>query len=556
MIPRATHLLALLALVGALSIATAEPPAPAHAFAVTVNPLATEAALDAMRSGGNAVDGTIAAALTLAVVDGHNSGLGGGIFLLVRSPDGALTAIDGRETAPAAATRDMFVRDGRADPELSQTGALAAGVPGHLAALDAAARLFARVPLRRHFTKAADLADNGFVPDAHYEARLRGTQRDLERFPASAAVFLAPRVDGRLRQPDLGRTLRSLADYGADWFYLGPFAEKTAAWMKANGGLLTWDDFHAYRVERREPLRTLYRGHEIVGFPPPSSGGVHVAQLLNILEAFDLEPMGDRSADFAHLLGEAMKLAFADRAHWLGDPAFARVPRGLAGKPYAVEFARKIDRARAAPVPTHGDPPAATTDVFSKHTTHFSVADSDGWWVAATATINTSFGSKVVVPGTGVVLNNEMDDFSAQPGTPNAFGLVGAEANAVAPGKRPLSSMSPTLVLHDGKPIASLGAAGGPTIITQVVLALVRALDFHQPPAMALAGPRLHHQWRPDELRLEATWPPAVRADLEKRGHHIELVNSLGAAQMIALAPDGSFVGGADPRGSGSAAGF
>jgi len=534
----------------------AEPPL-RRGIAATSHPLATEAALEAMRAGGSAVDGALAAVLTLAVVDGFNSGLGGGCFWLIHAPDGAITAIDGRETAPAAASRDMYVRDGRADPALSQTGALAVGVPGLVAALDEAARAGARLPLARAYDRAATLAADGFVPDAAYESRLQATAADLRRFPASAAAFLAPRAkDGRLRQPDLAATLRSLEREGSGWFYRGPFAEMTAAWMKDHGGLLTRADFEAYRALRRDPLRTTYRGHDIIGFPPPSSGGVHVAQILNIAENFDLRAMGAGRADGVHTLAGAMALAFADRAHWLGDPDFTQVPRGLVEKDYAAALAARLDPQRVTAVPDHGRPPDAAGDVFRKHTTHLSVADHDGWWVACTATINTTFGSKVVVPGTGVVLNNEMDDFSAQPGTPNAFGLVGAEANAIAPGKRPLSSMSPTLVLRDGRPVASLGAAGGPTIITQVVLALVGMIDFGQSPAEALAGPRFHHQWRPDSLRLETAVPEPVRDSLRQRGHSLDLTGALGAAQMIMQSADGVFSGAADPRGLGRAGGW
>lgn len=550
-----------IALAGIALAITAMPRAladePRRGMAATGHPMATEAALEAMRAGGTAVDGAIAAALTLAVVDAHNSGLGGGAFWLIHAPDGSITAIDGREMAPAAATRDMYLRDGRADPQLSQTGPLAVAVPGWVAALHDASGAGAKLPLARAFRRAADLADQGFVPDAAFESRLRATTAELARFPASAQAFLAPRDEaGRLRQPDLAATLRALAEHGGDWFYRGPFAQRTAAWMKENGGLLTEDDFAAYRTVRREPLRTQYRGHDIIGFPPPSSGGVHVAQILNILENFDLRSLGDGSTDFVHTVAGAMALAFADRAHWLGDPDFTAVPRGLVEKDYAASLAARLDPHRALSVPGHSRPPDAEGDVFRKHTTHFSVADRDGWWVACTATINTSFGSKVVIPGTGVVLNNEMDDFSAQPGTPNAFGLVGAEANAIAPLKRPLSSMSPTLVLRNGRPVASLGAAGGPTIITQVALALVRTIDFQLPPAEALAAPRLHHQWRPNSLRLERAFPEPVRLELTQRGHPLDPTSPFGATQMIAQSPDGRFLGAADPRGLGTAAGW
>jgi gamma-glutamyltranspeptidase/glutathione hydrolase len=277
-----------------------------------------------------------------------------------------------------------------------------------------------------------------------------------------------------------------------------------------------------------------------------------VAQILNILEVFDLPSMAPDSAEFVHLVTEAMRLAFADRAHWLGDADFAPVPRGLTSKTYARRLAKKIDPAKAATVDAHSTPSNAGTDLFGKHTTHFTTADSDGWWVACTATVNTTFGSGVVIPGTGIVMNNEMDDFSAQPGAPNVFGLTGAEANAVAPGKRPLSSMSPTIVLRDGKPIFTIGAAGGPTIITQVVLAIIQVVDFGKPPAEALGQARFHHQWKPNRLLVEKALGQAAIDALRAKGHTVKVVNTLGAAQAIGLGEGGKpFTGSPDPRGRG-----
>jgi len=528
----------------------------------TVHPLATDAAVDALRRGGNAVDAIVTAGLVLSVVDSHNSGIGGGCFLVIRRANGEVVAIDGREMAPAKATRDMFLREGKAVAELSQTGALASGVPGEVAAFHQAVTKYGKLPWADHCLTAARVAEAGFPVTRNFASRLAGVAKELEKFPASRAVFLRP--DGQpwqagdvLRQHELSRTFRSLAAQGPDWFYRGPFAKLTAAWMRANGGLLTEADFAGYVAKPRPPLRTTYRGHEIIGFPPPSSGGVHVAQILNLLEHFDLKALGADSPDFVHVVAEAMKLAFADRAHWLGDPDFAPVPRGLVDKGYAAQLAKQIDLKQAARV-QHGTPPNATSDVFGKHTTHFSAADAEGNWVACTATINTSYGSKVVVPGTGVVLNNEMDDFSAQPGTANFFGLVGAEANAVAPGKRPLSSMSPTIVLRDGRPILSVGAAGGPTIITQTLLAILHTIDFGRDPVEALAQPRFHQQWSPDELRIEKTFPDAVRRELERRGHKLKELNSIGACQAVGRSKDGKiFLGAHDPRVTdGKAAGF
>jgi gamma-glutamyltranspeptidase/glutathione hydrolase len=539
---------------------------PLHAaergMVATVHPLATDRAVDAMRRGGNAVDAIVTAGLVLSVVDSHNSGIGGGCFLLIRRANGEVIAIDGRETAPVKAMRDMFLRDGKAVAGLSQTGALASGVPGEIAAFHQALTKFGKLPWRDHCLAAAQVAEAGFPVTRNYVSRLAGVTKDIEQFPSSRAIFLKPdgspwKAGDTLRQPDLGKTLRALAEQGSDWFYRGPFAKAAADWMRANGGLLTEADFASYVAKPREPLRTTYRGHEIIGFPPPSSGGVHVAQILNILEHFDLKAFGADSPDFVHVVAEAMKLAFADRAHWLGDPDFAPVPRGLVDKGYAAQLAKQIDLKRAARV-QHGTPPNATSDVFSKHTTHFSAADAEGNWVACTATINTSYGSKVVVPGTGVVLNNEMDDFSAQPGVANYFGLVGAEANAVAPGKRPLSSMSPTIVLRNGKPILSVGAAGGPTIITQTLLAIIHTVDFGCDPAEALAQPRFHQQWSPDELRIEKKFPPEVRRELERRGHKLKEFDAIGACQAVGLARDGkTFLGAHDPRVTdGKAAGF
>jgi gamma-glutamyltranspeptidase/glutathione hydrolase len=527
---------------------------PRRAFAATVNPIATDAALVAMRDGGNAVDGAIAAATALGVVDSHNSGIGGGLFMLIRKPDGTFIAIDGREMAPAAATHDMFLRDGKGDPKLSQEGALASGVPGWLAALEDAATNFGKQPLKRHLLAAAQIAEGGFVPDPGFAARRDRMKTELQRHPETAAILLQPLEGGKLRLADLAATYRHIATDGTAWFYRGPFAEKTAVWMKANGGLMTAADFAGYQVKRREPLRTTYRGHEIIGFPPPSSGGVHVAEILNILENSDLRAMGDGSADFIHTVAEAMKLAFADRAWWLGDPDFATVPRGLIDKTYAKSLAAKIDPQHALAVPSQGQPP--DLGVFGKHTTHFSVADADGWWVGCTATINTTWGSLVTVPGTGVILNDEMDDFSIQPGVPNAFGLVGAEANAVHAGKRPLSSMSPTIVLKDGKPILVVGAAGGPTIISQAVLAIIRTVDFGLPPGEAIGRPRFHHQWKPDSLRIERAVPAAVREELKKRGHTLSIVEEIGVSQAVAVDAAGAFSGASDPRVSGKAGGF
>jgi gamma-glutamyltranspeptidase/glutathione hydrolase len=344
---------------------------------------------------------------------------------------------------------------------------------------------------------------------------------------------------------------------GIDWFYRGEFANRVAAWMEKNGGLLTREDFANYAVKQRTPLQTTYRDYTIVGFPPPSSGGVHVAQILNILEHFDLAELHRREPIVAtHVVVEATKLAFADRAHWLGDADFVSVPRGLASKQYAATLAERIQLDKVIEVPKHSTPDGWEQDLFGGHTAHIAAADDLGNWVAITATVNTTFGSKVIVPGTGIVLNNEMDDFSAQPGVPNVFGLIGAENNSVKPRKRPLSSMSPTIVLQDGRPMLTVGASGGPRIITQVLLAIIRHLDYQMPLDQALAEPRFHHQWVPNEIWCEEAYPVALRVQLEQLGHKLKADDKKGATQAIVWLPERGFLGVHDPRVPGKAAGY
>ncbi len=528
----------------------------------TVHPLATDAGLAVFREGGNAIDAAVTAALTLGVVDSENSGIGGGCLILIRTADGKFTAIDGREMAPAAANKNMFVRDGKPMPTASQTGPLASGVPAALAAYKIALERCGSIKLARALKPGAQLADDGFEISAGYAAAIRSEQKNLSKYEGSRAIFFRP--DGspiaagdRLVQKDLANTYNQIAEHGTNWFYRGELAKTIGNWMAANGGIITAADFATYEAKVREPLHSTYRDYQIVGFPPPSSGGIHVAQILNILEPFDLKSTAKSDPIAAtHIISEAFKLAFADRAYWLGDADFVSVPRGLTSKEYARQLAAKIDPKRATDVATHGSPPNYSQDVFGRHTTHIAAADAAGNWVAITATVNTTFGSKVVVPGTGVVLNDEMDDFSIFPGMPNAFGLVGAENNSVAPGKRPLSSMSPTIILDkDGKPILTVGAAGGPKIITQVVLAIVRVLDFNQSLPDAVEGRRFHHQWRPNLVSYEKGLEPKIVEGLRERGHNVEELDSAGRTQAIAVNADGKLVGVADPRSSGKAAG-
>jgi len=501
----------------------------------TVHPLATAAGQQAFEKGGNAIDAAIAAGLTLGVVDGHNSGIGGGCFFVIHAADGTVTCIDGREMAPAKAQRDMYVIDGKLDDEASKTGALASGVPGYLKACSAAQRKHGKLVLADVLLPAAEIAEKGFPIDEVYARKLKATAAKLAKFPSSAAIFLKDgkplEKDQVLVQTDLAATYRAVAKYGIEWFYDGAFAQKTDEWMAANGGIMTAQDFASYQAPEREAIRSKYRGYDLITMPPPSSGGVHVAQILNILEYFPIRHF--RASSRIHVITEAMKLAFADRAYWLGDPDFAPVPRGLVDTDYAAVLAQKINLDHTTPVPSHNMPPHWEGDIFGKHTTFLCTADAEGNWVALNQTINTAFGSKVVIPGTGVLLNDEMDDFAVQPGIPNAFKLVGAEANAVAPGKRPLSSMSPTIVLKDHKPVIVTGAAGGPTIITQALLLLTHIIDDGMLPAEALAEPRFHHQWNPDELKIEKAFGEGTLKRVSALGHKLAESEGFGACQAI-----------------------
>ena len=533
-----------------------------HGMVATVQPIATDQALKVLREGGNAVDAAVSAALMLGVVDGHNSGIGGGCFILIRQPDGKILAIDGRETAPLSAQRDMYVRDGKAIAELSRTGPLAIAVPGALAAYQQALGKAGTRKLAELLEPAAKVAEAGYPIDRVMARNIATTADDLAKFPATRRIFLKP--DGQpyqqgdiLVQKDLARSYRAIAREGVGWFYRGCYAQRVSSWMAKNGGILRSRDFRCYRATQREPIRSTYRGYEIIGFPPPSSGGIHVAQILNILEHFDLRKLYEEDrAEFTNVIANAMKLAFADRAHWLGDTDFVDVPRGLISQEYARQLAGKIDPKSATHVDKYGTPEDWETNLFDRHTTHIATADAQGYWVGITATINTSFGSKVVVPCTGILLNNEMDDFSSQPGAPNAFGLVGSENNSIAPGKQPLSSMSPTIVLKDGKPILTLGAAGGPKIITQVVLGIIRVIDLEWSVEKAVGEGRWHHQWLPNRLFVEGNFEESILDALRGQGHVGQRLERGGVMQAIYRSPNGIFYGVSDPRVPGKAAGF
>ena len=530
----------------------------------TVHPLASQAALDTFSRGGNAIDAAVAASAMLSVVDGFNSGLGGGGLALIRTSDGIVHAYDGREKAPANSSPEMFYKQGFPDPQLSQMGPLAVGVPGLPALLERISSDHGKLSWVPALEGAAQVAEDGFSLDANYVGRLSSAAERLAKFQGSAEVLLDEQarpwqVGHRLQQPDLASTLRCLAEQGSAWFYEGEFAKQIEKFMQENGGVLRSSDMASYDVQLRPSIESEYRGHRVFGFPPPSSGGIHIAQMLGMLRGFDVAALFQEStATGCHLLLEVMKRAMADRADWWGDADFVKVPRGLIAEDYLAERAQSIELQRATPVASHGVPPRSDVDLFGKggHTTHLTTADEFGNVVALTQTVNTTFGSKIVLPGTGVVLNNEMDDFSIAAGVRNAFGLLGSDANLVAPCKRPLSSMSPTIVTDAaGLPLLSCGAAGGPKIITTALQVLVRVLDLDQKIDEAIAAPRVHHQWSPDTAVCEEAWPVDIVRQLEAMGHQVELIDHAAVSQGVS-ATDRQLCAASDPRVPSSARGM
>jgi gamma-glutamyltranspeptidase/glutathione hydrolase len=522
--------------------------------------LATEVGVDVLKAGGNAVDAAVAVGFALAVTLPSAGNLGGGGFMLVHMAgdddaggSGETIAIDYRETAPAAATRDMFLdADGEADPELSRFASLAIGVPGTVAGLALALERYGTMPLAQVMAPAIRLAEEGFPVSAELSQSLKGAAERLTRWPSTAAVFYKPEGAAYepgevLRQPELAQSLRAIASKGPAAFYKGEIAEKIADEMERSGGLITLADLAAYEAKLRAPVGGVYRGYDIFSMPPPSSGGTHVVQILNILEGYDLASLGAGSAEAIHLMAEAMKRAYADRSEYLGDSDFVDVPvKGLTSKAYAAELRAGIDPDRATPSATvkPGDPRFHE----SGETTHFSVVDAAGNAVANTYTLNFGYGVGLVAEGTGILLNNEMDDFSAKPGVANAYGLIGGEANAVGAGKRPLSSMSPTIVLRDGEVFLVTGSPGGSLIITTVLQVIVNVVDHGMNVAEASVFPRVHHQWLPDELRVEEGLSPDTARLLQGKGHLVEVKPTMGAAQSVLRRADGALFGASDPR--------
>ncbi|MGG5929117.1 gamma-glutamyltransferase [Salmonella enterica] len=519
----------------------------------SVDVMATQVGVDILKQGGNAVDAAVAVGYALAVTHPQAGNLGGGGFMLLRTKDGATTAIDFREMAPAGATRDMFLDEqGNPDSKKSLTSPLASGTPGTVAGLSLALEKYGSLPLNSVVRPAIKLAQEGFiVNDALADDLKTYGSEVLPHHENSKAIFWKdgePLKKGdKLVQQDLANSLTMIAENGPDAFYKGEIARQIAQQMQQNGGLITTDDLAAYQAVERTPVSGEYRGYQIFSMPPPSSGGIHIVQILNILENFDMNKYGFGSADAIQIMAEAEKYAYADRSEYLGDPDFVNVPwQALTSKTYAKSIAGQIDINKAKP--SSEIRPGKLAPYESDQTTHFSVVDKDGNAVAVTYTLNTTFGTGIVAGNTGILLNNQMDDFSAKPGVPNVYGLVGGEANAVGPKKRPLSSMSPTIVVKDGKTWLVTGSPGGSRIITTVLQMVVNTIDFGMNVAEATNAPRFHHQWLPDELRVEKGFSPDTLKLLEQKGQKVALKEAMGSTQSIMVGPDGELYGASDPR--------
>jgi gamma-glutamyltranspeptidase/glutathione hydrolase len=548
----------LLLLAAAIPVWSAQPVRARHGMVVSRETHATQAGLKILEAGGNAVDAAIAVGFALAVTHPSAGNIGGGGFMLVRMADGRTTFIDFRERAPESATRNMYLDANNKLTKDSITGYRASGVPGTVAGFEYASKKFGKKPWEELVRPAIDLAGKGFTLSYAQANSLRNAAKGLSEFPESNRIFLR---GGQYYEPgdifvqgDLAKTLERVAKSGAQDFYHGETARRLAADMQAHGGTITLADLAGYKAIERKPLTGKYHGYDIITSPPPSSGGVGILQMLGVLDGTGFEKGGAGSAQAVHYMTEAMRRFFADRNEHMGDPDFVRVPAaGMLNPQYIKKLRASIDPERATP--SSEIKAGVFTGRESMETTHYTVADEEGNIVAVTYTLNGGYGSKVTPRGLGFLLNNEMDDFAAKPGEPNMFGLVQGEANAIAPHKTPLSCMTPTIVMRDGKPFLALGSPGGPTIINTVLEVMVNALDFNMNVQDAVNWPRFHHQWLPDILRVEPGYSPDTIAILEKDGYKVQREASQGEVAAIRF-NNGWLEGAADPRTEGTAAGY
>jgi gamma-glutamyltranspeptidase/glutathione hydrolase len=553
----------LLAFFAPLYSASRDPVRARNGMVVSADGIASRVGIEILKKGGNAVDAAVAVGFALAVVYPQAGNIGGGGYMLIRMADGTSSAIDFRERAPTAARRTMYLNaEGEFVPEWSQRGALSVGVPGSAAGLLMALDKYGTMDRDEVLDPAIRLAEEGFVLNYRRAESLQSYLPEFLKFPSTAKVFTkngGPFHEGdTLVQNDLARTLRLVKEKGRKGFYKGENAERIVAQIQRDGGLIVEDDLENYAPIIREPLRGSYRGYEILSMGPSSSGGVCLIQLLNMVEEDDIEHYGFLASKTLHLFSEAMKRAFADRAEFLGDPDFVDLPtQWLTSKEYGKARRSQIDVTKATPASEvhHGQPWAKEEG----ETTHYSVVDQFGNVVSVTTTLNDAYGSKLVVEGAGFFLNNEMDDFSAAPGVPNMYGLIGSEANSIQPGKRMLSSMAPTIVLKDGKPFLTVGSPGGPTIISTVFQVIVNVIDFKMNIQEAVDAPRIHHQWFPDTLYYEKRSLPIDVIDiLRSMGQHVvERSGYQGMAEAILVdQKKGLIFGASDPRGDGDAVGY
>ncbi len=558
---------------GQLVIATqaGEPVRANHGMVVSAHVLASQAGVEILRRGGNAVDAAVATGLALAVTHPAAGNIGGGGFMVLALSDGRTTTVDFREVAPAAAREDMYLGpDGQLVPGSNHKGFRAVGVPGTIAGFDVALKKYGRKSWSDVTRPAIHLARDGFPLTPALASEFGKLQGEWKQNPAAAAIFLRP--DGRSwsvgeiwRQPDLAATLERIQQHGRNGFYRGPTAQRLADSMRQHGGLITREDLARYRAIERAPVRGNYHGWEVVSMAPPSSGGIALIEMLNLLESRDVRSMGHNSGPYLHLIAEVMRRAFADRARFLGDPEanpdMDATTRRLTSKAHAARLARTIDPDQASP----SDSVRIQQAYESPETTHYSVIDADGNAVVVTYTLEDSYGARVVAEGLGFLLNNEMGDFNPQPGRTDATGLIGTPPNRVRPGRRMLSSMTPTILRRAGKPVLLLGSPGGRTIINTVLQVVLNRVDFDFDPLAAVAAPRIHQQWLPDEIVLEVSggsastpWPQEA---LRKRGHHVREGGPQGRVMLIQVedspAANGRYLGVSDPRDpDGAAAGY
>ncbi|PKG72641.1 gamma-glutamyltransferase [Shewanella sp. GutCb] len=538
-------------------MATALPVWAEHGMVASQEALATRAGVEILKQGGNAVDAAVAVGFSLAVTLPRAGNIGGGGFMLVHLAEQNKTiAIDYREMAPASAHKDIFLdENGNAVNKLSREHGLAVGVPGTVMGMELALQKYGTMTMTQVTQAAIKMAKDGIIVTPDLSSSLTGLKRRIAQWPSSAAVFYKKdnsdyQIGDTLKQPELAHSLSLIATQGSKGFYQGETAEKIVTAIKTAGGIMTLDDLKTYQAIERKPVTGNYRGYQVVSMPPPSSGGVHIIEMLNILEQYPIDKLGHNTAATLHLMTEAMKRAYADRSEYLGDPDFVNVPvEALTNKDYAKALAKKINMNKTTP--SSEIKPGKIAPYESNQTTHYSVVDKWGNAVSNTYTLNFSYGSGLVAKGTGILLNNEMDDFSAKPGVPNGFGLIGGDANAVEGRKRPLSSMSPTMVMKDGKPYIITGSPGGSRIITTTLQVIMNVIDHGLNIAEATNAARIHHQWLPDVLRVEHTLNRDTRDLLEAKGHHIKVNNSMGSTQSIMVTDQGIF-GSSDPRRAGS----